>query len=225
MITPFAERPNVDFRYRLSERLRRVYQNDAMGHLLVMRHMHALFENGRRGSLVGSHPGIEVLERGSLAVKGEVDVLTLTRDAAFVPIEVKRTSNGFTPEEIEKFNTIVDIMKSPWSGVAVCQYGRDAMPDFTSLEDRTGDRGARFRVLLSYDLLLDPMPSWHLGGDPFRWRPLTAEEIQQREMNFVQGLASASVESAEWLDGEMLHRPSPDRPAPDSDSTSGGRDE
>jgi hypothetical protein len=222
MTTPFAERPNIDFRYRLSERLRRVYEHDAIGHLLVMRHMHALFENGRRGSLVGTHPGLEVLERGSLAVKGEADVLALTRDSAFVPIEVKRTSSGFTPEEIEKFNAIVDIMKSPWSGVAVCQYGRDVMPEFTSLEDRTDDPGARFRVLLSYDLLLDPMPFWQLGGDPFRWRPLTAEEIQQREANFVQGLASASAESAEWLDSAMLHRPSPDRPMPNSDGTAGG---
>jgi len=80
------------------------------------------------------------------------------------------------------------------------------MPEFTSLEDRTDDPGARFRVLLSYDLLLDPMPFWQLGGDPFRWRPLTAEEIQQREANFVQGLASASAESAEWLDTRRHRR-------------------
>jgi hypothetical protein len=63
-------------------------------------------------------------------------------------------------------------------------------------------------------LLLDPTPFWHLGGDPFRWGPLTAEEIQQRETTFVQRLASASAESADWLDSEMLHRPSWDQPAP-----------
>jgi len=179
-----------------------------------MHYMHALFENGRGGSLVGTHPGLEVLERGSSGVKGEVDVLALIRDGALVPIEVKRTSNGFTTEEIEKFNTIVDMMKSPWSGLAVCQYGRDVVPEFQSLENRTGESAARFRVLLSYDLLLDPAPFWRLGSDPFGWRPLTAEEIRQRETDFVQRLASADAESADWLDTAMLHRPSQDRPAP-----------
>ena len=49
MDTPFGDRPLINFKYRLSERLRRVYEHDAVGHLLTMRYFKSIF-----GSASGS---------------------------------------------------------------------------------------------------------------------------------------------------------------------------
>lgn len=47
METPFGDRPTVNFTYRVSERLRRVYEQDAMGHLLVAHYFDSLLGGGK----------------------------------------------------------------------------------------------------------------------------------------------------------------------------------
>jgi hypothetical protein len=66
-----------------------------------------------------------------------------------------------------------------------------------------------FRLILSYDALLDPLAIWSLGNDPFAWTPLTAEEIAARETRFVKQLQSRAESGPyDWHADTMLRRPS-----------------
>lgn len=207
MGTPFGDRPNIDFKYRLAEPLRRVYAQDGIGHLLVARHLSLLLGTGNRGSLVGVHPGMEVRLPGVPTTTGEADVLLFTKRGEFVPVEVKRTASGLTSAELSKLDTLGELLGAPWSAVAVCQYGRDVGPDFAGIEAKAHD-GAYSRILLTYDVLLDPHPMWTLGGDPFEWCPLSEDEIGERESQFVRGLAQqASHTHADWDADWIMKKP------------------
>ena len=208
MATPFGDQTQVTFKYRISERLRRVYEHDTIGHLLVMYWFRSLFGDPTRGRMIGMHPGIEVRHLGSSDPEGEADVLLLMWNADFIPVEVKRSSSGFTESAVNAFNHLVDVVHAPWSAVAVCQYGHEVAPAFVGLEDREPGSG-RHRVLLTYDKLLDPRPIWALGTDPFAWNPLTSEEIEHRESDFVKRLvAEADSGPHDMVAYSMLHAPS-----------------
>lgn len=207
MDAPFGDRPSIDFKYRLSERLRRVYEHDAIGHLLAMRYFQSIFSSAGRSRLVGIHPGIEFRRAEGGPVIGEADNLMLFRNADIVPVEVKRSFDGVIPAEVEKLTQLAKALRSPWSALAVCQYGIEAPDDFHRLESR--DLGADpFRLILAYDSLLEPNPMWILGVDPFAWAPLSQEKIHEREVAFVRRLVQGhESESFQWFDHSMLHRP------------------
>ncbi|WP_028266980.1 hypothetical protein [Arthrobacter sp. MA-N2] len=208
MDAPFGESPHINFTYRISERLRRVYEQDAMGHLLTLRFFNAIFSRFTGSDLVGMHPGMNIHHKGDTRTQGEADVLLLFRDAAFIPIEVKRSFSGIVPKEISKLEHLARVLDSPWSAVVACEYGIQAAPqEFVELENR-GKGATPFRVILSYDRLLDPTPVWSLGGDPFAWDPLTAEQIHARETAFVNRLAQRfEAGPFDWLEDRMLDRP------------------
>jgi hypothetical protein len=207
MDTPFGDRPLINFKYRLSERLRRVYEHDAIGHLLTMRYFQSIFSSAAGSRLIGVHPGLEVRRSGDELVIGEADNLMLFRNGDFVPAEVKRSFGGVLPAEVEKLTQLARILRSPWSALAVCQYGAAAPDDFRRLESR-GEGADPFRLILTYDLLLDPHPMWALGADPFAWAPMSKEDINDREAAFVQRLARGREdEGVSWFDYLMLRRP------------------
>jgi ribosomal protein S27E len=130
MATPFGDRPNVNFMYRLSERLRRAYEHDAIGHLLTLQYFDSLFSRGRVSDLVGAHPGMEVRRNQGDKTEGEADVLLLFRNADFVPIEVKRSFSGVTTPEMQRLDHLAEQLQAPWSAVAVCGYGSGATEEF-----------------------------------------------------------------------------------------------
>lgn len=208
MPTPFGDRNSVEFRYRLSERLRRVYEQDAMGHLLVARYFHALLHAGKDGRLIGLHPGVEAHKKGEVKTEGEADVLLFTRRSEFIPVEVKRTVSGLTEKEVSKLDHLADFMHSPWSAVAFCQYGCEVdETQAKELASYTPEAG-HSRVVLSYDQLLERHPFWGLGGDPFKWQALTEQDIASREDRFVTDLVRRlSGDRRDWLTEELLSAP------------------
>ncbi|WP_427136171.1 hypothetical protein [Pseudarthrobacter sp. S9] len=207
MAAPFGERPSINFTYRISERLRRVYEHDAMGHLLTLRFFNIVFSRFAGSDVIGIHPGMDIRCHGSDRIEGEADVLLFFKDSAFVPVEVKRSFAGATASEILKLEHLASVLHSPWSAVAVSDYGLEASTDFIRLEGRD-DTKKHFRLILSYDRLLDPTPIWSLGGDPFEWIPLTREQIQEREAGFVQRLTQRAEDGPfDWLANTMLRRP------------------
>lgn len=206
METPFGERPNIDFKYRLAEPLRRIYDQDAMGHLLAMRYLGLLIGTGGRGSLIGLHPGMEVRRQGSNQVAGEADVLLLTKTADFVPIEVKRSASGVTSQEVAKLDALCDLLKAPWSAVAACQYNRDAEQDLSAFQT-PAKRASYSRVALTYDAMLDPTPVWLMSRDPFEWSPLSDEEIASREATFVGHLVEQRGQPLSLWQSELLRNP------------------
>lgn len=207
MTAPFGERPQVNFTYRISERLRRVYEHDAMGHLLTMRYFNAIFRRFAGSDLVGLHPGLDVRFEGSNRLEGEADVLLFFNNADFVPVEVKRSFSGVTQPEIKKLDHLVSVLGSPWAAVAVCDYGAAAPNDFAKLE-RRGEAVAPYRLVLTYDRLLEATPVWTLGGDPFEWNPLSPEQIKEREADFVRRLEQRAEDGPfDWLAETMLRRP------------------
>ncbi|MCX4478395.1 hypothetical protein OOK44_18415 [Streptomyces cellulosae] len=208
MPTPFGDRSNVEFRYRLSERLRRVYEQDAMGHLLVARYFYLLLRTGRKGRLIGLHPGIEAHKKDEVRTEGEADVLLFTRRSEFIPVEVKRTVSGLTEKEVSKLEFLADFMHSPWSAVAFCQYGCEVDESVArGLASYTPEAG-HSRVVLSYDQLLERHPIWGLGGDPFEWQVITESDIASREDRFIRDLVRhLSGEKSDWLTEDLLSTP------------------
>ena len=207
MDTPFGDRPTVNFMYRLSERLRRVYEQDSIGHLLVVHYFDSLFERPKSGRLVGMHPGMEVRHQNSPSAIGEADVLVLTQEAEFIPVEVKRRGAGLTGSEVGKLDVLAVALKSPWSAVAACEYAADSDSDLSRLVLRRESDGTYERIVLTYDRLLDPAPFWSFSGDPFALVALTPDEISKREQDFVARLeGGVSDVNASWLEWHMLHR-------------------
>ena len=204
---PFGDRPTIDFKYRLSEQTRRVYEVDAMGHILVARFFESIFGFGSQSQLIGMHPGMSVFPAGGNIEIGEADLLMLTRRGEFIPIEVKRTAAGPTQNEVTKLDSLATAMRSPWSGVAACQYVRDADDLLSSLAIRNAD-GTHLRLALTYDHLLQPHPMWALSDDPFVPKELNDEEIATREKDFVTSLNTRAKEAdTDWLAYSMLRRP------------------
>lgn len=217
---PFGDESVAKFQYRLSEQSRRVYEVDAIGHLLAARFFHWIFEAGSKGQLIGMHPGMSVSKTDGGNEIGEADLMMLTRMGEFIPIEVKRTAKGLNENEIRKLEILSGALKSPWNGVVVCQYVRDVdETSLTSLVTRNRD-GTYQRIVLTYDQLLDPHPIWALGGDPFAIRKLTDKEISEREKEFVTSLKRRAEEpDTDWQAYLMLHRHS--RPQSNNQNGSG----
>lgn len=203
---PFGDRPSIDFKYRLSEQTRRVYEVDAMGHILSARYFEAVFGRGLESDLIGMHPGMSVFPANGNTEIGEADLLLLTRRGEFIPIEVKRTASGLTESEVAKLDTLASALKSPWSGVAACQYSRETGGLMEPLALRDAD-GTHRRLALTYDLLLDPHPTWALGGDPFTAETLNDDDIAARQKEFVAFLTTRAKETdTDWLAYSMLRR-------------------
>lgn len=203
---PFGDRPTIDFKYRLSEPARRVYEVDAMGHILAARFFEAVLGSDSTGRLIGAHPGMSAYRFGSATEIGEADVLLLTRAGEFIPVEVKRTAIGLTDTELDKLNTLATALQSSWTAAVVCQYALDAADGLEGIAARYED-GTHRRMVLTYDALLQPHATWSIGADPFDEPKLSAEQVRQREKDFVDALARRSADSPrDWLTYSMLRR-------------------
>ncbi|AWT26337.1 hypothetical protein Csp1_15520 [Corynebacterium provencense] len=191
---PFGDRVNIDFRYRLSEKTRRIYAADAMGHLLTARFMKCILQSGNGGYLIGLHPGMSAVTPEKGVEVGEAYVLLFTQKGEFIPIEVKRSSTGLVENEIDKLNTLATSLNSTLSGVSACEYlsfmgeplGKHIIKDELNIYRR---------FALSYDSMLDIHPFWKLGEDPFFLRVMDDDEIDEREGKFVQMMVRLSKDA------------------------------
>lgn len=200
MVAPFGTRESVQFTFKLSERLRRLYQHNGIGSLLALRYFHHVLAS----SLIGLHPGIECRVKGE--VVGEADLLILTREGQLIPVELKSSYAGVTGDQVRKLTKLSDLLAAPWAALAVLQSGSEAPSDYVSLEVRAGVSGFH-RLTLAADALLSPMPVWSLGSDPFAWQTLSHDEWQERQRDFVDGLARRYRDEAPgWLEFSMTRR-------------------
>ncbi|MGR0218633.1 hypothetical protein [Agromyces sp. ZXT2-6] len=201
---PFGDRTNIEFKYRIAEPLRRVYEADAMGHILAVRFFADVFSRIGGSELIGLHPGMNVQKQGEKNVLGEADVLLLTRSGEFIPVEVKRTSSGLTDGELSKLETLSTALSAPWSALAITQYGVAADPAFVKLT-AFNDDGSYRRLTISYDSLLQSHSFWGLGADPFENAALTPDEIASRQADFVKGLVARADDTVgDWLAYSLL---------------------
>jgi hypothetical protein len=207
MTTPF-DSEQVAFKWRISERMRRLYEADAMGHLMLLRYF-ALIFNSR--SLIGMYPGIDVTPLGRTTRLGEADLLLMLANGDVIPAEVKRSFSGVTDAEVDRLEAIASSLRSPWSCLAVSQYASDDAGDYADRAQRDVD-ATPFRIALTWDHLLDLRPRWTMGNDPFGWAPLNEEDRTKREKDFVKWVETSPTRNVEsWLDEELL-RPLGDRP-------------
>jgi len=202
---PFPKE-SVAFRYRLGEAIRRVYEHDAIGHLLTARFFALLF--GRSSSsIIGVHPGIDVRTRGSSTRLGEADVIVLRRNGGVVPVEVKRSFAGvMAVGEIDKLDALVAGFSAPWSVVAVPAWASTAPEGVESLASRNAD-GTHKRMVLTYDQLLDTTLVWNWGSDPFAWKVLTPVEIEERQARWTGFLEARTSGPSDPLETGLLFRP------------------
>lgn len=208
---PFP-REQVEFTYRLSEALRRVYEHDAVGHLLVLRYLTMLFSHGSGSALIGAHPGLNVSRRRSTTRIGEADVLLLHRNGTCSPVEVKRSFGGVSPSELRKLDSLADALDAPWQAVAITDYAAHApqgAQETVDIESALGinrNGESRSQLLLTYDHLLEPSPVWTMGSDPFSNSPMTSDQISSREGQFVELCRRlGSPDSGFTLENSMLY--------------------
>lgn len=115
------------------------------------------------------HPGMSVFKTDDGNEIGEADLMKLTGMGEFVAIEVERTAKGLNENEIQKLDILSEVLKSPWNGVAVCEYACDVNEILLiSLVIRKCDSTYQ-RIALTYDQLLDPHPIWASDGDPLSY--------------------------------------------------------
>lgn len=203
---PFGDRPTIDFKYRLSEPARRVYEADAMGHILAARYFESILGSDTSGRLIGSHPGMSVFPFDDTREIGEADVLMLTRAGELIPVEVKRTATGLTPAELNKLDTLSTALQSPWTATVACQYALESEVDLDDIAARYDD-GTHRRMALTYDALLKPHAIWSMGADPFDAQALSREQIGEREKEFVDAVARRATDTPrDWLTYSMLRR-------------------
>ncbi|WP_084125983.1 hypothetical protein [Demequina sp. NBRC 110054] len=202
---PFPHHASAQFWYRISERLRRVYEHDAMGHILACHWFAMAFSSGGPETLLGVHPGLEVVDVKTQRVVGEVDVMLMAADGKLIPIEVKSSVAGVTDEELAKLNAVAGRLQSPWTGTVVAAYGAQGGFDSRSFERcRTSDQRYE-HINLAYDHLLNRHPLLRLGGDPFEAEPLSYEAIQDREAKYVQTLSGeGALGTFNWIEHELL---------------------
>ena len=118
---------------------------------------------------MGMNPGMSVFKTDDGKEIGEADLIRLKGMGEFVSIEVERTAKGLNENEIQKLDILSGVLKSPWNGVAFCQYVRDVNEiSLISLVIRKCDSTYQ-RIALTYDQLLDPHPIWALDGDPLSY--------------------------------------------------------
>ncbi len=196
MQSPFGQRTQVQFTYRLSERLRRVYEHDAMGHLLAMRFFATVLGQGERGRLIGLHPGLEVTSKVD-GWAAEIDLLLLDQQGNALPVEVKRSFSGVTDVEVDKLDEIGRRLHSPWSAFAVTGWGKDAPLSYAARARRDGRTGDR--LMLADEHLLKAHASWTINEDPFEWSPLDQQQIDERDASFATSVREWINVSPRWL--------------------------
>lgn len=169
---PFGNATNVVFRYKLSERLRRVYEHDSIGHILAARFFASILDQ----MLIGVHPGVEFRQRGTGQVVGEADVLLLTVHGELIPVEVKRSFRGFKDSDATKLDDLATALRSPWSAVVVCDDVSAIPPEFVEQVVERHPDGSYKRMLLTLEHLTKIIPVWLLAADPFALDALEVSE-------------------------------------------------
>lgn len=173
ILHPYGPR-ELRFTYRLGESLRRVLETDSLGHVLALRWLVELLDNH---GLVGAHPGVEFVDPDTGTVVGEGDVVLLFADGSLIPIEVKRRGAGVDDKTQLAMDTVAAALSAPWDVLVVTEPARDCEPIRTA-ERRLPNHP---RLILTTDQLFNDFVLWALGGDPFEWNPLTAEQDISRD--------------------------------------------
>lgn len=199
---PFSDHVNMSFTYKLSELMRRVYRNDAMGHVLAA-HFFSIALGERK--LTGWHPGLEFYKNGNANPIGETDVLLHSQQGQMIPVEVKRSAGGVTEGEIEKLDFMKDQLGANWSALAICGYAIELEAGILSDSIDTYEDGSYKRMVLTYDRLLDPSPVWIMQSDPFELTPLADDDIERREAKFLDFIfRSSQVQEQPYFEWSLL---------------------
>ncbi|MCK1808377.1 MULTISPECIES: hypothetical protein [unclassified Micromonospora] len=108
---------------------------------------------------------------------------------------------------MELLDTLADAIQAPYDVVAVTEPARECQ----SLTNLAKSLPERPRLLLTDDQLYDDFVVWSLGGNPFAWKPRTAEEDFKRESNFVQRLLATEPDAPrDFATEALLEIPDPD---------------
>lgn len=174
------------FRYRASEMLRQVLQQNALPHVLALRWFAALLK--RRG-LVGAHPGVDFYDDDQRRV-GEADVVLVMPDGGLALGECKRTPYGLLEPDVERLETLADRLCAAWTFYAVPAWADELTDAWKGLRRDVPERP---RFVLTNEQLLQPGAEirWALGETPFDPKPLNTAERRDRHDGFVKRVADA----------------------------------
>ncbi len=182
----------LKFRYRIGEVLRRCLELDALGHVVFLSWLVALFSD--RG-LIGAHPGVEFLKDGK--VSAEVDVLLLFEDGTMAPVEVKRRAAGLNQRAIDQLEHTSTILGAQFDVVGVLDAANqcsEAATIMRSLPERP-------RFLVTLDHLTSKDPVWLLGESPFELDPRPTTDTDSPRRQWLSRIAQIGSGTADQTEG------------------------
>lgn len=169
---PFGNE-SLNFRYKLSEPLRRAIENDSIYHLLVARSLMVTLD-ASQVPLVGIHPGVDFARNGD---KAEADVVILMADGAVIPVEVKRRSTGFRPHDLSQIEKVGEWFDSTASILAVGDAAAEVDARYLTYAI---DGEVPVRRLLAAEDWLNPYPVVTMDGS-MPGPQTVLEELAKRE--------------------------------------------
>ncbi|MGY0230672.1 hypothetical protein [Longispora urticae] len=84
-----------------------------------------------------------------------------------MPVEVKRRHAGIDDKAIELLDKLSTAIDAPYDILAVTEPARDC----TGLDAFARALPGRPRFVITDDQLMDDLPFWSLGANPFAWNP------------------------------------------------------
>ncbi|MFL6139662.1 MAG: hypothetical protein ACJ74O_17940 [Frankiaceae bacterium] len=153
---PFAETA-MPFSYRLGEVLRRAIENDSIYHLLAMRALARILDDGP-DRLVGAHPGVDFTRDGQ---RVEADVVAVLASGMIIPAEVKARSTGLRNHDLEQLNALADWLDATTLILVTGDDDTQLAAEFIAAA-RTDPLPRR--RLLTADDWLDPRPMTTVGS-------------------------------------------------------------
>ena len=191
----------LPFRYRASEMLLQVLSLRAMPHILAARWLSRLFERG----LYGLHPGVDVYDDDDRRI-GEVDLALVFAGGGLALGECKLTARGLTAEEVEKHETLADLLDADWTFYAVPAWAAECSPLWEALQREMPQRP---RWALAHEQLLAPDADvfWTVGTNPLAWAPADEDTRRRRHEEFVAAVPRGAqhLEDEPHLDQMLLH--------------------
>jgi hypothetical protein len=164
-------------RYRATETTLRAMNNDVLPHILALRYLAKLWDEGSPHNIYGAYPGLEIIDPTTTATLAEADVAVILANGRWVVGECKTTALGLREDDLVKLHDFAERVDAAATFVATLESSDHCGP----IWKRTTIGSERPHFALTAEHLYDLHPVTSAGEDPLSWR--TAYRHLNREVD------------------------------------------